>query len=69
MRTLIRGVRIVDEATDMVGSVLIEGGRIAAVMPWLAGSAGLAGTELEGVDRIIDGRCTASPSPFHPPGV
>lgn len=33
MRTLIRNVRIVDEATDMIGSVLIEDGRIAAVIP------------------------------------
>ncbi len=33
MRTLIRNVRVVDEATDRIASVLIEDGRIAAVLP------------------------------------
>ncbi len=50
MRILIRNVRIVDAETDMVGSVLIEGERIAAV------DRNPRGTELGEAERIIDGR-------------
>jgi dihydroorotase len=56
----------VDEATDIVGSVLIEGGRIAAVLEHPAGTElnqdRLGGTELGPGDRIIDGRRAASSS-------
>jgi dihydroorotase len=63
VRTLIRDVRIVDEATDMIGSVLIEDGRIAAVIPAPLGTelqaltaAGTGpGTELGPGDRVMDG--------------
>ena len=50
MRTLIRNVRIVDAETDMIGSVLIEGGCIVAV------AQEGRGTELGEADRIIDGQ-------------
>ncbi|MFA6505504.1 MAG: dihydroorotase [Treponemataceae bacterium] len=33
MKTLIRNVRVVDETTDKIASVLIENGRIAAILP------------------------------------
>ncbi len=50
MKTLLRNVRIVDEATDRNGSVLIENGRIAAVLPPDAAIPGGAGV------RVIEPR-------------
>jgi dihydroorotase len=39
-RILLKNFRIIDESTDVVGSALLEDGRVSAVIPWPGGFAG-----------------------------
>jgi dihydroorotase len=59
-RILLRNFRIIDESTDTTGSVLIEDGRISAVIPVSAGAAAPSGITDTGGGVCIDAAAFSS---------